>query len=195
MQHVAYVLLSEVEAATSHEARKQVWFELSNEPSFGGERGRYSEPACKWFAIGGRWSGRLYPQPFRDEFFRQVDELHSLQKEPGWYSQEFINNNRKKLDALWQKMGGSYASPLTRNPHAGLGEEDDAHLLDESLAERLNIFLQEDEYTNNQEYYIARKERWQAPVVLSLDNKALFGLTDFNDLVNKYWVVVIDYRT
>jgi hypothetical protein len=194
MQHIAYVLLPISEAATSNEARERVWFELSSDSSFGGERGRYSGPVCKSFAIGGRWSGRLYSQPFRNEFFRQVDELNSLQKEPGWYSQEFINNNRERLDVLWQKMGGKYASPLTRNPHAGLGEEEDARLLDESLAERLNIFLQEDQYTNNQEYYIARKERWQAPVVLSLDNKALFGLTDFNDLANKYWVVAIDYH-
>lgn len=195
MQHIAYVLLSASEATTSIGARQRVWFELSGDSSFGGERGRYSEPVCKWFAIGGRWSGRLYPQPFRDEFFRQVDELHSLQKVPGWYSQEFINNNRKELDDLWQRMGGSYASPLTRNPHAGMGEDDDARLLDESLAERLNIFLQEDQYTNTQEYYIARKKRWQVPVVLSLDNKALFGLTDFNTLVGNYWVVVIDYHT
>jgi hypothetical protein len=194
MHYVAYALVAEAEAATSLGIRNQVWDELSSDPSFAGERGRYSAPVCDWFSIGGRWSGRLYPQQLRDEFFRQVDQLNSGVKEPGWYSTEFIENNRKQLDAIWQKLGGKYASPLTRDQHDDLGEEDDANILDKPLAERLNIFLQNGEYINTQEYYIAHKEQWLRPVVLSLDCEALFGLIDFNDLVGKYWVVVIDYH-
>jgi len=196
MHHGAYVLLSKAEATTSLEARQQVYHELLNDPSFLGEGGRFSTPVCDWFDIGGRWSGWLYSEPLRNKFFRQADQLNSLEKEPGWYSTEFIKNNHEQLDAIWHKLGGAYASPLTRDSSDGLGEEDDACLLDQSLAERLNVFLQaSDEYINTEEYCITRKAAGSTLMVISLDCDALFGLTDFNDLIGKYWVVVIDYHT
>lgn len=201
MHYAAYVLVSKLEAKSSLDAREEVRNLLINDPSFIGEGGRFYTPVCDWFVIGGRWSGDLSPQQLRDEFFRQADQLNSLGKGPGGYSQEFIKNNREQLDAIWQKLGGKYASPLTRDQYDELGEEDDAHLLDKPLAERLNVFLQVgDEYTKAEEYCIMRKALWSTPIeigpaVISLEYDVLYGLIDFNDLVDKYWVVVIDYHT
>lgn len=194
MHYEAYILVSKAEATTSLEARQEVMSSLLNDESFIGEGGRFFTPVCDSFRIGGRWSGWLYPQHTRDEFFRQADQLNSGEKEPGWYSQEFIQNNRKQLDEIWRKLGGQYASPLTRNQREELGEEDDAQILDKPFAEQLNIFLQTKEYINDQEYCITRKKAWLEPAVITLDCDVLFDLTDFNTLVGKYWVVVIDYH-
>lgn len=194
MHYVAYVLVSETDAKTSLEAREEVMRELENDSTFINEGGRFSSPVCDWFRIGGRWSGELYPKQLRQEFYRQVDQLKSGDK-PGWYSENFIDKNREQLDALWQKLGGKHASPLTRDQSEWLGYEDDAKLLDRELAEELNGFLQNtDEYVNDEEHCILRKRNWLEPVVISLDSEALFELNDFNNLVGKYWVVVIDYH-
>ena len=70
MHLVAYVLLPKEEAITSLKARKKVATELSNDQTFVAEGGRFADPLCNWFMIGGRGSGDLYPQQQKDEFFR-----------------------------------------------------------------------------------------------------------------------------
>lgn len=193
MHYAAYVLVSVIDATTSLEARQKVMTDLTNDSSFVGESGRFFVPLCDWFVIGGGASGDLYPQQLRDEFFRQASQLNSQEKQPGCHNTKFPQNNQEQLDKLWQKLGEKYASPLTRDPDDDWGEEDDAQVLDKVLAERLNVFLQEiDEYIDADKYGIMRKAPWSIPVVISLDCDVLFGLTDFNDLVGKYWVVVID---
>jgi len=201
MHYAAYVLLPKAEATTSLEARQEVERSLLNDESFVGEGGRFYSPVCDWFKIGGRFSGWLYPEQLRDEFFRQADQLNTEGKEPGWYSQEFVQSNRSQLDTIWQKLGGQYESPLTRDQHDGWGKEDDAQILTKALAERLNVFLQDrDKYSNAEDYCIRRKAPWSpsieiGPAMISLDDDVLYGLTDFNTLVGNYWVVVIDYHT
>lgn len=201
MHYAAYVLVSKAEATTSVEARQEVMNSLEGDPSFVGEGGRFFTPVCDWFVIGGRFSGWLYPQQIRDEFFHQADQLNSKEKEPGWYSTEFIHYSCKQLDAIWQKLGGQYASPLTRCAYDSCGEEDDAQILDRPLAEQMNVFLQDrDKYSTVEDYCIRYKAPWSpsikiGPAVISLECDVLFDLTDFNTLVGNYWVVVIDYHT
>jgi len=194
MHFVAYVLLPKAEATTSLEARHQVYDELLDDPSFFGDGGRFSTPICDWFEIGGRWSGWLYSQPLREEFFYQADQLN-VADELGEYSNDFINHHREQLDDIWHKLGGANASPLTRNPNGMWGEEDDAHLLDKPLAELLNTFLSDTKQYSHENCLINRSEWGLAPIVISLDDEEdLFALKDFNDLIGQYWVVVIDYH-
>lgn len=195
MHHVAYVLLPKAEATTSEEARLKVYMTLTEDATFVGEDGRFFFPVCDWFVIGGRWSGQLYPEPFRDEFFRQANQLSPEEAKPGWYLEQFIDKYREKLDEIWQKLGGKAASPLTRDQFEDLGEDEDARLLDKPLADLLNTYLSDSEQYSKDCFHINWNEWELAPVVISLDyDRELLEVNDFHDLIGEYWVVVIDYH-
>lgn len=194
MHFVAYVLLPKAKATTSLEARLQVYWELVTDPSFMGGKGRFFMPICDQFEIGGSFSGWLYPEPLRKKFFHQADKL-TEEDEPGWSRNEVINHHREELDAIWHKLGGANASPLTRNPNRKGGEEDDARLLDQLLAELLNTFLHDTRRYSADSYLITISELGLVPIVISLDEQLnLYSLEDFNNLSGQYWVVVIAYQ-
>jgi len=195
MHFFAYVLLPKAEATTSLEARLQVYKDLSEDASFIGGSGRFSGPICDWFDIGGEWTGWLYPAPLREEFFRQADKLYGAD-ELEWYSYDFINHHREELDAIWHKLGGAKANPMTRYSGGQKGgEEDDACLLDKPLAELLNIMLSATKQYRHERYVINQGESGLTPIIISLDDKEdLLLLKDFKTLIGQYWVVVIDYQ-
>ena len=98
MHYMSYVLVPKTEASSSLEARQYVMEELTDDPSFMGEGGRFFEPVCDWFVTGGRWSGRLCPKTIRDEFWKQANQL--LEPERYGYlgiDESEIQANRKQL--------------------------------------------------------------------------------------------------
>jgi hypothetical protein len=196
MHFVTYVLLPVSNATTSLQARQQVMTNLSANRMFVGKTSGAKWPIYDWFVIGGRWSSNLYPQQLREEFFIQANQLKMKEKELGCPNTVFLQNNRKQLDKLWQELGGKNANPITRDQHNDLGEEDDAQILSKMLAERLNFFLKTNWYIEFDDW-IMRPAPWPTPLeltpaVISLEFYLLSDLTDFNDLVGKYWVVVLD---
>lgn len=187
----AYVLLSKEEADTSLAARQKVMTELLNDPTFINEHGRFGCSVCDWFLIGGGNSGQLYPQRIRDEFFLQIDQLASEEDKSQGYSSKFIQNNRKELEEIWHKLGGKCKSPLTRHVSSELGEEDDACLLNNELAEELNTYLQANEYTRET---FAIYDSWWNPVVIAFKDYLLCDIKGFEEMVGKYWIVIINYH-
>jgi hypothetical protein len=196
MHYMSYVLVPKTEASSSLEARQYVMEELTDDPSFMGEGGRFFEPVCDWFVTGGRWSGRLCPKTIRDEFWKQANQL--LEPERYGYlgiDESEIQANRKQLDTIWQKLGGKHNSPLTRDQYRPLGEDDDACIMPTWLVPEFNVYLHESDLYDVDPCSINRHEWVQKPIVISLEQDLLYNLKDFKQVVGKYWVVVIDYHT
>jgi len=191
---MSYVLFPVEKASTSLEARQHVMNELSDDPTFVGEGGLFASPVCDWFVIGGRWSGKLYRKSLRDEFWNQAKQLQPTTDHDIGFSNSFIQENRKNLDTIWRKLGGQYASPLNRDPYSRLGEDDDACVLDDSLAKDLNVYLHNHDEYDVEECCITNCGWGLAPKVISLDYDLLCDLKDFTSVVGEYWVVVIDYH-
>lgn len=192
---MSYVLFPVSEARTSKEARQHVMDELSKDPTFVNESGRFTLPICDWFVIGGRYSGQLYPKSILDNFWKCTDKLSAYNNSQSSYTDSFIQQHRKHLNSIWREMGGKYASPLTRNRGRDLGERDDACILEDWLAKELNIYLCAAGKDDIEDCYIRHNFDWGwTAKVISLDYELLYDLKDFTSIVGKYWVVVIDYH-
>ncbi len=192
MCYKCYVLVPLSDAKTSLEARQYVHKDLGSDTSFVSESGRFAEPMCNQFSVGGTWSGRLYPTTLLENFCNQASQLQQRDDGIG-LSDLFIQEHRKQLDTIWQEMGGKYESPLTRDQYRELGEEDDACILEDWLVKKLNSYLiSSDKYYVNDVSII--DENWGTPKVISLDSDLFNDLKNFNEVIGKFWVVILDCR-
>lgn len=183
MHNLAYALLPIEEATSSEEARNIVYDFLVNDASFMEDSNasyRFWSPICDYFRIGGRFSGDLTSQNILDEFYRKVNALQGGNPSDS-YSVIFITENRAALDKIWHDLGGKYVNPLSRNAGNYNGYEDDAMIIDEEIAEKLNKIEQPDVVGN------------ERVLDCSSDN-CYWEIDDYKDLIGKAWVVVIDYH-
>lgn len=192
MHSKCYVLVPVSAAKTSLDARKYVVEELGSDSSFVGEGGRFASPICDYFVIGGGWSGELNPRTLLDDFWKQAKQLQQPSDCSG-SSQSFNQEKRKQLDTIWQKMGGKYTSPLNRDQYSDLGEDDDACILEDWLAKELNEYLNSS-YDCYVDHVSIINQKWEMPIVISLDSDLFYTLKSFDEVIGKYWVVIIDYH-
>lgn len=192
---MSYVLVPVSKAKSSLEARRYAFEILSDDPTFVGEEGRFATPVCDWFVIGGRWSGRLHPKKLRKNFYNQVRRLLDIVS-PYMPDSSFVEEHYEELDTIWGQLGGINSSLLTRDRTHILGQEDDACMIDNRLAEKLNFFLHENDEYGIDGCYLTERVWWRPIKVISLDENLdmLPELENFHALIGKYWVVVIDYH-
>lgn len=185
MHELAFALLPIEKANSSIEAREAVYNFLSADRDFISLEGYdYDEedpvPECDYFVVGGRFSGELNPQDMLDKHFEEIRKLKGGEGIPTVFTTEFIKANSKVLNKMWKKIGGSYESPLTRNSYIGYGYEDDAMVIDKEIAEKMNKRL-----IDEPDGSIA----WDCS-----DDSRFYDRDNYKDLIDKAWVVVIDYH-
>ena len=117
----------------------------------------------------------ILDQPYKDALAREFPAFTQ-----GFYPSKLAEHHQAGLDQLWQRLGGTGRSPLTRSGYDELGDEDDAMPVDPFLYDR---FLTPYAGTDRQ---------------LGDDS-----LTDFADLdgdeadasfIGRKWLIVVDYH-
>ncbi len=197
MHYKAFALFPAAEAKSSRQARRYVYDKLSEGPGFvlrtEGSKVYDREPhICDWFQIGGRWSGTLYPNHVRLEFFHQVDQLLPNAAEVEYYTDEFISANRRKIEHIWKQVGGKYRSPLTRDSSYPYGEKDDACILTQQLA----YDLEEKDQILAREGNLFYRKDWPDVLLIYIfgEPHRTTGKSLYDAMIGNYWIVLIDYH-
>lgn len=178
MHHMMLVTLALAEASNSEEVRMQVFEALSSDTTFCGAGGRFGIPVCDWFVIGGRWSGVLAETAMGDDY-RQAMTARFPELAANWWPHALADSHRQELDDLWQRHGGTGASPYTRDEFSEYGHADDAVVLTAG-------------------HYDALLRRFEGQAIcgdeydgqfLDLDDEPLTA-----EAIGRKWLVVVDYH-
>ena len=138
-------------AETSQEARKYVYYTLSNDPSFAGDGGRFGAPLADWFVIGGRWSGELSRATWAKDVTKFIEDLEKKEEIQLWgtfYGNSEEAEKQKQLiaevEALYQKaLPAEYRNTglvYVRDLDGSFGYEDDAMLVTSDLYKLLQPY-------------------------------------------------------
>jgi len=146
-------------------------FRVLEENNFVGESGFYSNCKADWFVIGGRWSG--YLQGIK------IDEWEEMSKHM---------EDREELQELWERLGGSGKAPHLRSTYLSLGHEDDTMPLDNEL---LKALKKQKDFLKNTEIAIIGMGNY----IVDEMNMGEFLNKDEKNLIDNYWITVIDYHT
>ena len=185
MHYRMFVLLNKKEANSSEEARRVVQSTLIDDPSFVGEGGRFGSPIADWFVIGGRWSGELtklmLDQKKVKAFYEEFDKKH------GWWtpSKETDKSRRTQALRMFKKYFPNFKGemPYWRDNYKDGGYEDDAQLLDKKLYKAAVK-----QYEGKGEWGCV-KDDGQVEII-DLDDEEIN-----KDLIDKRWLVVVDYHS
>ena len=116
---LGYVLVPKTEASSSLEARQYVMEELTDDPSFMGEGGRFSRARLDWLVTGGRWSGRLVPKPYTMNSGNRRINSWNLR---GTDTSASTNLRSKQPENSWIPSGRSWAGNTTVHlPETSIG--------------------------------------------------------------------------
>lgn len=186
MHYRLFVLTQKEHAKDSEEVRRYVYNELSSDPSFCGEGGRFGSPLCDWFVIGGRWSGELTKAGLDQEklkaFEKEFGELY------GWWTggkgtvTEEIR--AKQAVEVFKKYFPDFQGghPYWRNSYAHLGYKDDAMIVSKEIwGKVLKAYESVD-------YRVEDEDSDLAVVDLECDPIS-------ERVIGKKWLVVVDYHS
>lgn len=191
-----YVLVTANEGMTSQSVRELVFEELSQDLSFRNYSRQFALPVCDEFRVGGPFSGHLCPQSNLDGFFSKANEIQpALEckisktcKERQDASHITYGHVKTQVKKLWKSMGRKYDAPMMRDGTASYGYNDDACILNQWLAEELNMYLSAP-YDPTE--YAIWEEHMAIPPVVTLEPDIVKSIDDFHDVIGKYWVVLL----
>jgi hypothetical protein len=176
MHYVFYATFNKDDAEASEEARSNV-ADYLNENGFIGE-GRWSSGIADWFVIGGRWSGKLTRMLLEKEKLERVEQ--EFEEKHGWWTggKEHVTDEQRReqmkemFDSEFPDFDGEF--PYWRNQYELMGYDDDAMILTQELYDAL---LKEYEGEDDGEHHA------------DLDYDTISP-----DMIEKKWIVVVDYH-
>lgn len=186
MHYRLFVLTNKEHAKDSKEVRRYVYNELSSDPSFCGECGRFGSPLCDWFVIGGRWSGELTKALLDQEKLKAFEK--EFEETYGWWiggKERITEETRAEQSiALFKKYFSDFQGghPYWRNSYAHLGYEDDAVIVSKEIWEKV---LKKYESVD---YQVEDEDSDVAVVDLDCDPIS-------EGAIEKKWLVVVDYHS
>jgi len=144
-------------------------------------QGRFSSGMADSFVIGGRWSGELTSMCLDQEKLKKVNE--ELGEDHFWFGGKGGMTKEKRLEQYKKVFMKHFPDfngilPLWRDSYNPDGMEDDAKIIDEVL---WNNLMEKVIKENNEEHF--------SDMEYELDSSA-----KKEDVVGKYWVVVVDYH-
>lgn len=115
-----------------------------------------------WYVIGGRWSGTL--NSIKELFYDKVKDLEGFEGE--YYSYQAIENNKEKLQSIWEELGGKGLNIFARDNYTLNGYDDDIMPLKDCI-DVVKDFL--GDITNR------KKEAWEQLITCKEDMRGLYA--------------------
>lgn len=184
MHYLYFVAKKKEKGDIKEKVQSEVRNELESE-GFAGESGFYSNSKADWFVMGGRWSGELQQIKLKD-WHKKASELVKKNRSKkdeslSFISSDDIDRNKEELQKLWESLGGTGRNSWDRDQYYGT-YEDDVMLLNKELIEVLDSKeYKEVEVAIMEDGYIQ-------------DEMLLKDFLKREDIVDNYWLCVVDYH-
>jgi len=179
MHYRFLVTIPKEKAKDSFESRSYVnsWLEENGFTS----GGRFGRGMADWYAIGGRWSGELTSVCLDKEKMKKVEEELGDHWFEGGKEHWTREKRLKQYEEVFRKYFPNFKGiiPAWRDQYLQEGYEDDAKIIDEDL---WNNLMKEVIAEDDTEQFCDMEDE--------LNEK-----TKKEDVIGKYWVVVVDYHS
>jgi hypothetical protein len=187
MHALLYVLCPKDGIPDSKSARGHVFHWLSDN-GFTENKGLFQHYYADWFVVGGRWSGELTSAQMDQEKLTALNKEFN-EKFGFWISKDVSEEmRREQYRELTQKYFPDYKGfPWTfRDSYKEDGYEDDAQIVNRLIYYRI--------IKDNLLDQINQEKLWNGGAVIATDmNEKEFSRKP-DDLIDKYWAVVVDYH-
>ena len=187
MHYLYYVAIKKENKKSSKQLKEQAYTILDNN-NFAGEGTFFNCPKADWFVVGGRWSGSmtdLLHKDFQKKLFNKYPKAHGMTNR--FFSDEELQKALKDkksevylAEKEWKKKTGA---TIYRDTFNHLGYEDDAQLLTPSLIKA----LKKQNYEDTEVCVVDEDGAIE-------DEMTLKTFLNEKDIVNNYYLVVIDYH-
>ncbi len=173
--HTQFLFLLEKESAEdSLHARRYTLSYLENQGFT--MQGRWGSGLSDWFVIGGRWSGELMRCQLDQKKLKRMEK--KFDKNYGWWTDKKHTKAKRlrQYTQLFMKTFPDYQgkTPHWRNQYEPLGYGDDAMVLNQAIYDSL---LKQYEGESDGEFHCVHD----------------YEHVD-ESMVDKYWVIVVDYH-
>jgi len=175
-----YVLAKKENFKDSHQARDSVrdWL---NEEGFADDSARFKSPIADWFVIGGRWSGELVRANLSVEMLKSFET--EFEKDFSFFedAQNTREDRKAQAEELFIKYFPNFNGriPYFRDNYKDFGYEDDAMIVTNNIYDKIVSGHIDDSIEDG-------------GACIFMENDIVNDCA--NDIVDKYWIVVVDFH-